>query len=110
MKKQVKIIIFVVILLVIVIGIVTIVNNNNKERKVNDYCNKYGLYGNFVYNNKIEIKVKNIATNKIIGMDRHHIKWKECYISDPKRGDYNTTDWQLEESGLVGDIYLIGND
>ena len=59
MKKQVKIIIFVVILLVIVIGIVTIVNNNNnnnKERKVNDYCNKYGLYGNFVYNNKIEIK------------------------------------------------------
>ena len=47
MKKQVKIIIFVVILLVIVIGIVTIVNNNNnKERKVNDYCNKYGLYGN----------------------------------------------------------------
>jgi len=61
-------------------------------------------------NNKIEIKVKNIATNKIIGMDRHHIKWKECYISDPKRGDYNTTDWQLEESGLVGDIYLIGND
>ena len=61
-------------------------------------------------NNKIEIKVKNIATNRIIGMDRHHIKWKECYISDPKRGDYNTTDWQLEESGLVGDIYLIGND
>lgn len=60
MKKQVKIIIFVVILLVIVIGIVTIVNNNNnnnnKERRVNDYCNKYGLYGNFVYNNKIEIK------------------------------------------------------
>ena len=58
MKKQVKIIIFVVILLVIVIGIVTIVNNNNnKEGKVNDYCNKYGLYGNFVYNNKIEIKL-----------------------------------------------------
>ena len=58
MKKQVKIIIFVVILLVIVIGIVTIVNNNKnyKERKINDYCNKYGLYGNFVYNNKIEIK------------------------------------------------------
>ena len=57
MKKQVKIIIFVVILLVIVIGIVTIVNNNKnyKERKINDYCNKYGLYGNFVYNNKIEI-------------------------------------------------------
>ena len=72
MKKQVKIIIFVVILLVIVIGIVTIVNNNNnnnnKERRVNDYCNKYGLYGNFVYNNKIEIK-NDISTSKKVNLE-----------------------------------------
>lgn len=57
MKKQGKIIIF-ILLLVIVIGIVTIINGNKKykEDKIIDYCNKYGLYGNFVYNNKIEIK------------------------------------------------------
>ena len=70
MKKQVKIIIFVVILLVIVIGIVTIVNNNNnKERKVNDYCNKYGLYGNFVYNNKNIVNCSDVNLTKYKKID-----------------------------------------
>lgn len=60
-------------------------------------------------NNEIEVYVKNIATNTIIKMDRGQEKWKECYISDPKRRHFNTSDWKLEEAGLVGDVYLVGN-
>lgn len=58
--------------------------------------------------NTLRIEVQNIATNRIIGMDRHQIKWQECYISDPKRGIYDTANWELLPSGLIGDICLIG--
>lgn len=56
--------------------------------------------------NKLEVRVQNIATNKIIGMDRQGIKWQECYISDPKRREYNTADWNLEPAGLIGNVYI----
>lgn len=59
--------------------------------------------------NKIEVRVANIATNKIIGMDRHHISWQECYVADPKRRSFNAADWEIAPSGLLGDIRLIGN-
>ena len=108
MKKQGKIIIFVVILLVIVIGIVTIVNiNNNKERKVNDYCNKYGLYGNFVYNNKIGLEetiksmisqsyknfeyivIDGASTDGTLDIITKYNQYITTYISEPDKGIYD---------------------
>lgn len=59
--------------------------------------------------NKLEVRVQNIATNRIIGMDRHQISWQECYIADPKRRSFNTSEWKLEPSGLIGTVSLIGN-
>jgi len=59
--------------------------------------------------NRLEIRVQNIATNRIIGMDRHQVKWQECYVADPKRSSFNTAGWELAPSGLIGTIVLIGN-
>lgn len=59
--------------------------------------------------NKLTIKVSNIATNRIIWMDRHHIKWQECYIADPRKKEYNTADWEIQPAGIIGDIKLIGS-
>lgn len=59
--------------------------------------------------NKLEIRVQNIATNRLIGMDRHQVQWQECYVADPKRRSFNTADWELAPSGLIGTIVLIGN-
>ena len=59
--------------------------------------------------NRLEIRVQNLATNRIIGMDRHQVPWQECYIADPKRRSFNTAGWELEPSGLIGTVFLIGN-
>lgn len=59
--------------------------------------------------NKLEIRVQNIATNRLIGMDRYQVQWQECYVADPKRRSFNTADWELAPSGLIGTIVLIGN-
>ena len=42
-------------------------------------------------------------------MDRHQVQWQECYVADPKRRSFNTADWELAPSGLIGTIVLIGN-
>lgn len=59
--------------------------------------------------NRMEVRVTNLATNKIIGMDRHHVSWQECYVADPKRRSFNAADWAIAPSGLIGEIRLIGN-
>jgi hypothetical protein len=60
--------------------------------------------------NKIIIKVKNLATNRIIWMDRQKINWQECYIADPKKSRFNAAAWEIVPSGIIGTLTLIGSD
>lgn len=60
--------------------------------------------------NTLTINVQNMATNRIIYMDRHNLSWQECYIADPKKNRFNTSDWNVVTSGIVGPVRLIGSD
>lgn len=61
-------------------------------------------------NNKLEIRVTNLNTNRIIRLDRHRTGWQECYIADPKRRSFSPADWDIVDSGIIGEIRLIGCD
>ncbi|HVS97596.1 MAG TPA: glycosyl hydrolase [Puia sp.] len=58
--------------------------------------------------NELRIHVTNLATNRIIWMDRHKIPWKSFYIADPLKGRFDASDWDLQPSGIVGPVTLTG--
>ena len=59
--------------------------------------------------NSITIKVQNLATNRIIWMDRQKLNWQECYVADPKKSHFNAADWEIVLSGIIGPVKLIGD-
>ncbi len=59
-------------------------------------------------NNRINIRVTNLSTNRVIWMDRHKIPWKNFYIADPVKGVFDAADWELQASGIIGEIWLTG--
>ena len=60
-------------------------------------------------NNKLSIRVTNLSTNRIIWMDKYKIPWKTFYIADPVKKVFDASDWELQPSGIIGDIRLTGN-
>jgi hypothetical protein len=60
--------------------------------------------------NTITIRVKNLATNRIIWMDRQKLNWQESYIADPKKSHFDAADWEIVPSGIIGPVKLIGDD
>ncbi len=56
--------------------------------------------------NSIRIRVTNLSTNRLIWMDKHKVQWKDFYIADPVEKVFNASDWDLQPSGIIGDILL----
>lgn len=58
--------------------------------------------------NDLQIHVTNLATNRIIWMDRQKIPWKTFYIVDPVKGRFDASGWDLQPSGIIGPVRLRG--
>jgi len=58
--------------------------------------------------NDLRIHVSNLATNRIIWMDRQKIPWKTFYIADPVKGTFDASGWDLQPSGILGPVSLTG--
>jgi len=58
--------------------------------------------------NDLRIQVTNLATNRIIWMDRQKIPWKTFYIADPVKGTFDASGWDLQPSGIIGPVSLTG--
>jgi hypothetical protein len=64
--------------------------------------------------NHLEIKVSNLAANRIAYLDRSNVHWKKFYnINYPahlsknsKDGLFDASKWQAQESGLIGPVSL----
>jgi hypothetical protein len=64
--------------------------------------------------NKLEIKVSNLAANRIAYLDRNNIPWKKFYNTNfpsrlrqnNKNGLFDASVWQPRESGLIGPVTL----
>jgi hypothetical protein len=64
--------------------------------------------------NKLEIKVSNLAANHIAYLDRNNILWKKFYNSNypsrlrqnSKNGLFDASAWKPRESGLIGPVTL----
>jgi alpha-L-rhamnosidase len=65
--------------------------------------------------NRLEILITNLMTNRIIDMDRRNVNWKKFYnINMPARrrenagrdGLFNSAGWTPRESGLIGPVTI----
>lgn len=62
--------------------------------------------------NILEIKVSNLAANRIAYLDRNNVQWKKFYNTNypsrlpqnRKNGLFDASSWQPHESGLVGPV------
>jgi len=64
--------------------------------------------------NTLEIKVSNLAANRIAYLDRNNVKWKKFYNTNfparmrqnSKNGLFDASAWLPRESGLIGPVTL----
>ncbi len=65
-------------------------------------------------NNKLEIKISNLAANRIAYLDRNNVPWKKFYNTNypaklrqnSKNGLFDASDWPPRESGLIGPVTM----
>lgn len=57
-------------------------------------------------NNKLNIRVTNLSANRVIWMEQHHIPWKTFYIADPVKKVFDASDWELQPSGIIGNVRI----
>ena len=57
-------------------------------------------------NNKLTVKVRNLDANRILWMDKNKIPWKNFFIVDIAYSQFDTSEWQPVESGLLGKVIL----
>ena len=59
--------------------------------------------------NKIEIRVRNLSANQIIGMDKRQVNWKKFndinFVSIQYK-PFDASDWEFVPSGLLGPVRL----
>ena len=59
--------------------------------------------------NRLEIDVTNLMLNRVIDLDRRGVRWQKFYDINMVNIDYqpfDSSDWPLMESGLLGPVSL----
>jgi hypothetical protein len=68
----------------------------------------------FLPHNTLEIRVSNLAANRIAWLDRNNVQWKKFYNTNfparirqnTKNGMFDASAWPPRESGLIGPVTL----
>jgi len=57
--------------------------------------------------NKLEIKVTNLAINRIIDLDKRGVDWKKFFFVNINYKPFDASKWKLMDSGLMGPVRLL---